>query len=122
MAEDLSGREQTEPRVIGAINPVEHPAGGGFRFSHRYEADCPRGEATLWAMSDGTVRWRKPDDASEAKPYDWDPLERAWVCQMHGMPGCKQHPECIANRPSDDTPPGPHAPATDDASMGPARG
>lgn len=53
-------------------------------------------------------------NASEAKPYDWDPLERAWVCQMHGMPGCWQHPECIANRPSDDTPPGPPAPATDD--------
>jgi hypothetical protein len=60
----VEGPSSSEPRVIGAINPVGFSAGGGFRFTHRYEADCPRGEATLWAMSDGTVRCRNPDDVA----------------------------------------------------------
>lgn len=63
MAESSSTDE--EPTIIGAIGTVEHPSGGSFRFTHRYESSCPQGAAVLWAMSDGTVRWRKPDEETK---------------------------------------------------------
>jgi hypothetical protein len=28
-------------------------------------------------------------------PADWDANIEEWVCQGHGIPGCKQEPECI---------------------------
>ena len=46
---------KVDAHIVGAIGQT---AVGVFRFTHRYTDDAPRGLATLWAMSDGTVRWR----------------------------------------------------------------
>ncbi len=51
--------DKNEIRILAAI---QHTPTAGFVFSHRYEKDAPYGKASLWAMSDGTVRWKLPDE------------------------------------------------------------
>ncbi len=59
MAED-------ELHIIAAIR-TSKVTSTGYYFSHRYTGGAPSGEAILWAMSDGTVRWRLSEEEKDGQ-------------------------------------------------------